>query len=97
MKTIWYQFECRNNACGWKTPGTYNFENRPELTGCCPDSDCPKCGCHDSVCDTDREIPEPADVKAVADDINSGPHGYWDPRTEIYDYETAAQNGWTGK
>ena len=74
MKTeSWYRFMCR--SCGWETPGFYNFTGqRPDLDRACPDSDCPKCGSHDSVVDMGEEVPPPADIPCVIHDINSGPY-----------------------
>jgi hypothetical protein len=70
----WCVFECRNPACGWKTPGTFNWQNLPGYEGCLPDSDCPKCGFHDSVVDGTEVIAAPEDIEAVRKDINSGPY-----------------------
>ena len=67
----WYLFRC--NMCGWSTPGTFNFKNDPALIGACPDSDCPKCGSHDSVIEGE-EIAAPNDIAAVISDCRSGPY-----------------------
>jgi hypothetical protein len=68
----WYLFKCRNPLCEWSTPGCYNFEDDPKLVGCLPDTDCPKCKCHDSVVDTERELPQPDDLEAIRKDIADG-------------------------
>lgn len=67
---MWTEFRCM--ACGWTTPGCYNFANDPTLKGSLPDTDCPKCGCHDGVVDTDKEVERPSNVAEVITDINSG-------------------------
>jgi hypothetical protein len=54
---VWYLFRCV--SCGWTTPGTYNPNNDPTLKGTVPDTDCPKCGSHDSVCEAARYRHQP--------------------------------------
>lgn len=69
----WHFFECVN--CGWFTKGTFNWNNEgknPPL----PDTDCPKCGFHDSVRDYEA-ICVPLDESlwnATYEDQNSGPY-----------------------
>lgn len=65
----WQLFRCNN--CGWSTPGHYNFENNPELKGCLPDTDCPKCKFHDSVTEGE-DCPVPDDIDAVRRNIADG-------------------------
>lgn len=67
----WQMFYCNNPACGWKTPGHFNWRKDPALNGLLPDTDCPKCGYHDSITDGE-DTPAPADIPAVRADIHSG-------------------------
>lgn len=73
MSQPWNMFKCGNPACGWETPGCYNFENDPKLVGCLPDTDCPKCKFHDSVVEG-RDIPPPPDedLEKIRKDIADG-------------------------
>lgn len=77
----WLKFRC--NSCGWETLGTYNFVKNPKWVHTLPDTDCPKCGSHDSVIDVEDDLPPPpeADVPAIVYDIHSGPryNGWFEP------------------
>lgn len=68
----WYKFRCNN--CGWETVGAYNWYRDPAMDSCLPDTDCPKCGSHDSVVGGDEEAAAPEDVAAVRQDQNTGPY-----------------------
>ncbi len=63
---IWVRFYCV--SCGWETVGSY------DKGGLLPDTDCPKCGSHDAVRDTETEVPAPSDVEAVRRDQDTGPY-----------------------
>lgn len=70
----WLKFRC--NSCRWETLGTYNFGDNPDWEGALPDTDCPKCGSHDSVVDVEDNLPTPSveAIVALIRDINSGPY-----------------------
>lgn len=69
MRRVWEKFTCIN--CGWITFGTYQYGH--EIL---PDTDCPKCGSHDSVRGDDGDHPEPEDIKALIRDQSSGPFAW---------------------
>jgi len=69
MTRQWERFYC--SSCGWETVGTYALSGGEP---CLPDTDCPKCGSHDSVLITDQPVPPPADPDAVRRDQNTGPY-----------------------
>lgn len=66
----WYRFVCV--SCGWETVGCYDF-TKPLADTVLPDTDCPKCGSHDGVRDTEEQVPAPEDPDAVKKDQNTGP------------------------
>lgn len=66
-RKVWEKFTCQNPECGWTTYGTF-FPGQEIL----PDTDCPKCGFHDSVVSDDGDHPEPADLDALrADQVSA--------------------------
>lgn len=72
-RLIWEKFTCNN--CGWQTYGTYAWEGPPGEHPL-PDTDCPKCGFHDSVIGDEGDHPEPPDLEALRQDQRSGPYGW---------------------
>jgi len=74
---IWHKFYCRNIECDWSCPGTFNL--RAEVRGCLPDTDCPKCGSHDSVTASEEDIAQPIDLDDVRKRVSAVdlPYGAW--------------------
>jgi hypothetical protein len=78
MKQIWERFRCNNPACAWETYGTY--QGRDGTWGSegtvLPDTDCPKCGFHDSVSSDEGDWPQPEDLSTLTIDQNTGPYSW---------------------
>lgn len=74
IKDPWYKFECQN--CHWETVGNFNFNHTYENDIPLPDTDCPKCGFHDSVIDHIEPIVGPyrEDWSMIVLDQNTGPY-----------------------
>ena len=77
IMAVWSLFTCSNSECDWSCPGTFDLN----IEGCLPDTDCPKCGYHDSITCSDCEtIEEPKDLDEVRKRIIAVdlPYGvYW--------------------